>query len=66
MCAHFKFWWIGLDHFNQWRIQDFPDGGANLQGGGTNLLFDPIFPDNCNKTKEFEPRGEEDTSLAPP
>ena len=23
----------------QWRIQDFPEGDANLQGGGANLLF---------------------------
>ena len=23
----------------QWRIQDFPDGGRNFQGGGVNLLF---------------------------
>ena len=31
----------------QWRIHDFPDwgrGDANLQGGGTNLLFSQFFP----------------------
>ena len=28
----------------QWRIQDFPDGGANLEGGGASLSFGQNFP----------------------
>ena len=32
-------------------------GGANPPGGGTNLLFCPIFTKNCMKMKEFGPRG---------
>ena len=43
----------------QWRIQDFADGGgggrANFQGGGANLLFYPIFPQNLMKMKEIGP-----------
>ena len=43
----------------QWRIQNFPDGGggggglgANLKGGGKNLLFGQFFfPKNCMKMK---------------
>ena len=34
-------------------------GGANFQGGGANLLFNQIFPENCMKMKEFGPRGED-------
>ena len=42
---------------NQRRIQDFQDGGgANFQGGGINLLFNQIFPQNCMKMEEFGPR----------
>ena len=37
----------------------FPRGeGANLQGGGANLLFGQKFPENCMKIKEFGPGGE--------
>ena len=32
-------------------------GGANPQGGGTNLLFGKKFPENCMKMKEFGPGG---------
>ena len=45
----------------QWRIQDFRDGvgggEGNLQGGGENLLFGQIFPENCMEMKEFGSRG---------
>ena len=37
----------------QWRIQDFPDGGANTQGGCANLSFGQIFPENSMKMKEI-------------
>ena len=37
---------------NQWRIQDFPEGGANSQSGCANLFF----AENCMKMKEFGPR----------
>ena len=40
-------------------------GGANLQGGGTHLLFGQKFPENCMKMKEFGPRGGH-VSLASP
>ena len=32
-------------------------GVANFKGGGKNLLFGQIFPENCMKMKEFGPRG---------
>ena len=38
-------------------------GGANLQGGGTNLLFCQIFPENYMKMKEFEPGGGRGTHI---
>ena len=38
-------------------IQDFPDGAPNAKGGGNNLLFWSIFPENCVKMKKIEPRG---------
>ena len=41
-------------------------GGANPQGGGANLLFCPIFTENCMKMKEFGPGGGGRASLAPP
>ena len=41
-------------------------GGANPQGGGTNLLFGCKFPENCMKMKDFGPRGAGHASLAPP
>ena len=37
----------------QWRIQGFPRGGANPQGGGANLLSGQKFSKNCMKMKEF-------------
>ena len=38
---------------------EFPRGGcANPQGGGANLLFGQITPQNCMKMKEFGPRGD--------
>ena len=44
----------------QWRIQDFPQGGA--QTPKIAIIFQ-IFAENCMKMKEFGPRG---ASLAPP
>ena len=43
----------------QWKIQDFPDGGANW-------LFDQIFAENCMEMKEFEMRGEPRVPSTPP
>ena len=48
----------------QWRIQYFPEGGANPWG--KNLLFDKTFAENCMKMKDIEPKGRECASLAPP
>ena len=44
---------------NQWRIQDFPDGGGGRQlpRWGAELLFNHFFPKNCMKMKELGPRG---------
>ena len=61
---------LGLEHWNgyhpiQWRIQDFPDGDTNFQGGGTDLLFCQMFHKNCMKTKEFLPRGGRDFLTSP-
>ena len=39
----------------QWRIQDFPQGGANSQSGFANLLFCKFFAENCMGMKEFGP-----------
>ena len=41
----------------QWRIQDFPEWGANSQSGCANLLFCKFFVENCMRMKEFGPRG---------
>ena len=36
----------------------FPRGGCgNCKGGDANLLFLPIFPQNCMKLKKFGPGG---------
>ena len=40
---------------NQWRIQDFPEGGAPIPKLG---LFCKFFAENCMEMKEFGPRGE--------
>ena len=45
----------------QWRIQDFPQGGAPTPKIA--FIFQ-IFAENCMKMKEFGPRG--GASLAPP
>ena len=43
---------------NQWRIQDFPDGGATTpEGGCANLLFRESFARHYMKMKEFGSRG---------
>ena len=41
----------------QWRIQDFPEGGAPTLGGGRQPIICLIFPENCMKMKKFWPRG---------
>ena len=43
----------------QWWIQDFEDSCANPNGGGTKLLFWPIFPQNGMHMKEIGLGGEE-------
>ena len=48
---------MGIRSTVQWRIQDFP-GRANSKGGGTNLLFWPIFPKSCMKMKKIGTMGE--------
>ena len=48
--------------YNQWRIQDFPQGGAPTPKIA--IIFQ-IFAENCMKMKEFGPQGGR-ASLAPP
>ena len=48
---------------NQWRIQDFPEGGREPSRGGVNT---PNFPENCMKSKEFGRPGGGRASLTPP
>ena len=45
----------------QWRIQDFPGGGAPTPKVGVLTIF---FAENCMKTEEFETSG--GASSAPP
>ena len=48
----------------QWQIQDFPKGeDPNPWAGGANLIFCPIFTENCMKMKTL---GEGGSSLIPP
>ena len=52
---------------SQWRIQDFPDGGAPTpEGGGANILFDRFFPKTAWKWKKFDPEGGGARPCAPP
>ena len=54
-----KFWITFIQKIWPARVADprFPrGGGANLQGGGANLLFGQKFPENCMNMKEFGPR----------
>ena len=48
---------------NQWRIQDFPEGGREPSRGGVNT---PNFPENCMKSKEFGRPGGACVPHAPP
>ena len=50
-----------IEMLNQWRIQDFPQGGAPTLKIA--IIFQ-IFAENCMKMKEFGPRG--GGALAPP
>ena len=55
----------GLGHegcYDQWRIQDFPQGGAPTPKIAIIFQF---FAENCMKMKEFGPPGGR-ASLAPP
>ena len=45
----------------QWRIQDFPDGGAPTLKMG---VLNHYFAENCMKMKEIEPPGEGGAFLA--
>ena len=47
----------------QWRIQDFPEGGAPTPKVG---LFFQLFAENCMKMKEFGPPGGARVPGAPP
>ena len=47
----------------QWRIQDFPQAGANSKGGHEKLLFGQFFP---QKLHENERNWNGSASLAPP
>ena len=51
---------LHLEPSNSGGFRISETGGANFQGGGTNLLFGQISPENCMKMKECGP------SLAPP
>ena len=42
----------------QWRIQDFPECGANPRGENSRLSFDKHFAQNCMKIKELGPIGD--------
>ena len=44
--------------WKQWRIQGFPEGGANSQNGCANQLFCNFFAKNCIKMKEFGLQGD--------
>ena len=48
---------MGYGAIIHWRIQDFPDGGANSEGGGTKLLFDHFFPKTARKRRNLVRRG---------
>ena len=58
------YWWTqeGALGTCQWRIQDFPQGGAPTPKSAIIFQF---FAENCMKMKEFGPQGGR-TSLAPP
>ena len=47
--------YVEFMQYPEWWIKDFPNrgegGGANLKGGGTNLLIGQIFPESCMKMK---------------
>ena len=52
-----------IDDHCQWRIQDFPQGGAPTPKSAIIFQF---FAENCMKMKEFGPPGGGRASLAPP
>ena len=53
-----------FDSFNQWRIQDFPQGGG-APTPKIAIIFH-IFAENCMKMKEFGPPGGARVPGAPP
>ena len=48
---------------NQWRIHDFPEGGAPTP---KILLFCEYFAENCMKMNEFGPPGGPRIPVTPP
>ena len=54
---------LGNGYTGQWRIQDFPEGGAPTLKLG---LFCTYFAENCMKMTEFLNPGRGCASLAPP
>ena len=52
--------------FDQWRIQDSPEGGANPPGGGATYYFAQFLPKTAWKWKNLDPEGGARASLAPP
>ena len=62
--SHFLvLWQVKADQVNQWRIQDFPQGGAPIPKIAN--IFQN-FAENCMKMKEFGLPGGGGASLAPP
>ena len=51
-------------YYNQWQIQDFPDGEAPISEVGTKPIIWENFAENCMKVKEIGPSW--GVSLAPP
>ena len=46
-----------LFEYIQWRIQDFPEEGRQLSGGGANIRFCQIFPKTAWNWKNLDPQG---------
>ena len=50
----------------QWRIQDFPDGGASISKVGLQPIIWPKFPRKLHENKRIWTQGRRGTSLVPP
>ena len=46
-----------INRNQQWRIQDFLDGGANPKGDVRTYYFGQFYPGKCMKLKKSGPRG---------